>query len=494
MAAPYAKISVTVLQARDLLSPREGERARADVYCVVKYKTRWAEEHTVKRTTDCAAATGSGAAVWADPECFVFDVPDKIEDRVKVIVYDRARRSKLGGDARLGAAIISTRFIAGEGWYPLLSKKSKRPKGDRQVKVAVRYTAPTPQPIPGTPYQTSCVYEMSEFAVADWGRVVNPFYAHHFIVLPRGHICHFYGSYAEAWSQLRHDGLKNTLRAAVNGTFFSGRIQRGSLAVIFRNAREGKARIEKVLVPQELRRSDQDVLRLARLLLSDDEAAVADLARLRGVNPDFATTFNFFTSNCENLACYLKTGEWRSSQIDSALKSILVRLGGSLEHADTIMSSIHSAVNRNPNAGVAKTLLRGVISARKAARSRSPSPASPRGLLVVPARPPVCSSAPLVGSSPSPEMRAARKPRPQRVSSWTAASPSSSRSSSAASSPMLSPSTSYASVPSPSPRSPNDDTSTGGSESSEFGWRVPVISISYARSHNASCQSLPDAL
>eukprot|EP00727_Mastigamoeba_balamuthi_P014125 m51a1_g9335 hypothetical protein (653) ;mRNA; r:32184-35863 len=319
----------------------------------------WGADETV----ETAKQMQDGAVVSSSLE---LAMPDKIADYVEIVAYKRKTRT-LAIDARVGRAVVPTRSIeAGDGWYRLqatFGNGKHRPQ--RRLQLALRYIDAIPRPIRGTNFSVTTVYEPSDFAPADWGRVAYEHYAHHFIVLDAQTIVHFYGSYAEAAARVLRDGVKRTVMSALNGTFYAGRIHRGDLAEVFAGARASHARVEKVHVPAGACRPGGEVVRLAELLMAGDQQAVAELASARGVSAEIATTFNFVTSNCENLACYLKTGAWRSPQIEYVLQRVMTWLGVRLEIASAIaaplVADVTAAMNRNPGGGVLRAIVRALV-------------------------------------------------------------------------------------------------------------------------------------
>eukprot|EP00727_Mastigamoeba_balamuthi_P010943 m51a1_g6471 hypothetical protein (386) ;mRNA; f:67823-69294 len=353
---PYWKLSVTVLEARNVPCGLFG----LDAYCAVTYETRVPRVPYAQRKTPVAPKCKTGSPSWP-PEEFVFDVADRINDTVRVGVWD----SRALGDSLVSVAVIPVARIMPDAWHVMLDGKGRVSTHAGEVRVQFKYLPPDLQLIPGTDFAVAMAYDPSEFVPAEWGRVVHAHYSHHFIVTSReGAVVHFDGSASEALHQMTRDGVKRTLRSALNGTVLAGRVQVGSLAQIFHDARKAGARVEKVIVPQGAPcRPDAEVLLLAELIVREDEGAVAEAAQSAGVSPEVVTTYNLWTSNCQHLACWLKTGEWKSPEVNSALRGLMTRLGARVDKAETMLDKLTRAVDKNPSKGVTTAAIKSIASA-----------------------------------------------------------------------------------------------------------------------------------
>eukprot|EP00727_Mastigamoeba_balamuthi_P004395 m51a1_g13954 hypothetical protein (952) ;mRNA; f:931345-936324 len=311
VAVPEARY-LPISPATSVINAKLGMEAHH--YCSVAYVPHDKDTDSTTHNTP-SAGNGSNPA-WPADSVFTFDIVDKSNDMLHVTVW---HKRAIVGDEVVGTVVLPLSRIVEDFWYPLadssgfISELNGSSATDNGTAV-----------IPNTEFTVRAVYEMSEFAPSDWGRVVYSLYSHHFIILPEGKVVHFFGYVGDALKRtLLIDGIPRTVRSFVNATLLAGRIQMGLLRDIFLDARACGGRVEKVIVPDHLRRPDEKVLELAGLILAAEETAVNEAAKSAGISKEVVTTYNLFTSNCENLACWLKTGEWRSSQVTTVLSAKL---------------------------------------------------------------------------------------------------------------------------------------------------------------------------
>eukprot|EP00727_Mastigamoeba_balamuthi_P008873 m51a1_g4608 hypothetical protein (333) ;mRNA; r:248058-249700 len=324
----YWLLGVTVVDAQNFSSAGR----QVDAYCTLKYRSK-VHEQQYSFVEHVPAAL---------PCETMFSMPDRASDRLKITFWDRAKSRKIGGDARLGYVQLGTYKIVGSGL-------AYRPK----FTVHPRRRMPV---MPGSSFSLEVVYDPADFEVADWGRVLHAHYSHHFVVLPGKNIIHFYGTLGEAVGRLLQDGICHTLRLAINGTILAGSLKRGRLDDMFADAQESGARVERIIVPESQRMPDELVVRTACNLLDNDENAIRELAASRGVSAEMALLYNVLTSNCESLACYLKTGEWRSFQVGVTWQAIIAKIGGRVEEAQRLVQEVENQFRRDPQKGIASTL------------------------------------------------------------------------------------------------------------------------------------------